>query len=108
MKRREFLAGILGSVGVAIASQALRGLVWAALMPLVGRVIREFILLARLEHRREQQFSELTPREREVLELLAEGLRNQDIAGRLSIPEKTLEHHISSILFKLSCKRTVA
>jgi DNA-binding NarL/FixJ family response regulator len=50
---------------------------------------------------REQRFSELTPREHEVLDLLAEGLRNQDIAGRLSIAEKTVKHHISSILSKL-------
>jgi DNA-binding NarL/FixJ family response regulator len=68
---------------------------------LVGRVIREFTRLAEPDHHPEQRFSELTPREREVLDLLAEGLRNQDIAGRLSIAEKTVKHHISSILSKL-------
>ena len=37
-----------------------------------------------------------TPREREVLDLLAERLRNQDIAARFSIAEKTVKHHIGA------------
>jgi len=44
---------------------------------------------------------ELTPRETEVLRLLAEGLRNRDIAARLYVSEKTVRNYISSILFKL-------
>ena len=68
---------------------------------LVGRVIREFTRIREPDPGRAQRFSELTAREREVLDLLAEGLRNQDIAGRLSIAEKTVKHHISSILSKL-------
>ncbi len=68
---------------------------------LVSRVIREFSRLAEPDHRQAQRFSELTPREHEVLALLAEGLRNQDMADRLSIAEKTVKHHISSILSKL-------
>ena len=68
---------------------------------LVGRVISEFGRLSVPEQRGAERFSELTAREREVLDLLAEGLRNQDIAGRLSIAEKTVKHHISSILSKL-------
>jgi len=67
----------------------------------VGRVIRELTRLREPDQQRAQRFSELTPRELEVLDLLAEGLRNQDIAGRLSIAEKTVKHHISSILSKL-------
>ncbi|HEV2358333.1 MAG TPA: response regulator transcription factor [bacterium] len=68
---------------------------------LVGRVIREFTRVAEPDPERAQRFSELTAREREVLDLLAEGLRNHDIAARLSIAEKTVKHHISSILSKL-------
>ena len=43
----------------------------------------------------------LTARELEVLELLAEGLRNAQIADRLVISEKTAAHHVSAILRKL-------
>lgn len=44
---------------------------------------------------------ELTRREREVLELLADGASNRDIAGRLYISEKTVKNHVTHILQKL-------
>jgi DNA-binding CsgD family transcriptional regulator len=43
----------------------------------------------------------LTTRELEVLALVGEGLRNREIAKRLSLSEKTVEHHVSAILRKL-------
>jgi DNA-binding NarL/FixJ family response regulator len=44
----------------------------------------------------------LTPREREVIHLIAEGMRNSDIAAELHISESTVGHHLSSIYSKLA------
>lgn len=43
----------------------------------------------------------LTGRERDVLRLLKEGMQNKEIAGKLFISAKTVDHHISNILAKL-------
>ncbi|NNC93213.1 MAG: AAA family ATPase [Acidimicrobiia bacterium] len=43
----------------------------------------------------------LTPRQVDVLELLVEGLTNVEIAGRLFVSPKTVDHHVSAILTKL-------
>jgi DNA-binding NarL/FixJ family response regulator len=45
----------------------------------------------------------LTARELEVAALLVEGLRNPQIAERLVLTRKTVEHHVSAVLAKLEC-----
>ncbi len=46
-------------------------------------------------------FASLSPREREVLELITEGLANAEIAGRLGISAKTVRNHVSNLFDKL-------
>ena len=51
--------------------------------------------------REEGPLDELTPREREVLELMAQGLSNKGICEKLVVSPKTVETHVNSIFWKL-------
>ncbi len=52
------------------------------------------------------RLAELTPREREVLELMAEGRSNSGIANRLVVSERAVEKHVSNIFWKLDLPAT--
>ena len=64
-------------------------------------------LLREMSKPRTSPLDELTSREREVLELVASGLGNQEIGDRLGLAEKTIKHHMTNILGKLQVRSRV-
>jgi DNA-binding NarL/FixJ family response regulator len=68
-----------------------------------GECVVDPTIVARLvgRQRRHDPLAELTPREREVLSLIAEGLSNVAIALRLGVTERTVEAHATQIFQKL-------
>jgi DNA-binding NarL/FixJ family response regulator len=61
----------------------------------------EVVAQLMVRRRRDDRLADLTPREREVLAIMAEGRTNAGIASALSITEGAAEKHISSIIAKL-------
>lgn len=74
----------------------------AFLYPSVAKRVVEDFLQRATALEKEQALDGLTEREREVLTLIAEGLTNQEIAGRLFISIKTVQTHRAHILEKLN------
>jgi DNA-binding NarL/FixJ family response regulator len=66
-----------------------------------GIAARAVSYLAGAQQRGPTPFPDLTDREREILDLVAQGLDNLSIAKRLSVSAKTVRNHLSNILTKL-------
>ncbi len=71
-----------------------------------GSLLQPVVTGRLLDHMSREQTSPepLTPREFEVLGLLALGLTNREIAGRLFISERTVKFHVSSLMHKLGAE----
>jgi two-component system, NarL family, response regulator LiaR len=67
---------------------------------IAGRVLQEFER-ERAEESFREQLDRLTPREEEILKLLATGESNREIAARLFISEQTVKNHVAAIFRKL-------
>jgi DNA-binding NarL/FixJ family response regulator len=68
---------------------------------LAARVLQEFQRLTRQQSELQELFSELTPREIDILKGIAAGESNKQIARRLFLSEKTVRNHVSNVLLKL-------
>ena len=80
----------------------------ALLAPSVTRRVVDNLARTRAGTLREEpRLDELTGREREVLELLARGLSNQEIADRLVVEHSTVKTHVKRILMKLGVRDRV-
>jgi DNA-binding NarL/FixJ family response regulator len=80
----------------------------ALLAPTVTRrLIEEFARIGRTRATRPPELDELTPRELEVLRLLARGLSNAEIAGELVLGETTVKTHVTHVLQKLGLRDRV-
>ena len=105
-----------GASGYVLKSSATRDLVAACRAAMrgepfiypkaLGALMREYIESARDGHATRED--PLTPREAEVVKLIAEGFSAKEIASQLIISEKTVERHRSNILEKLELRDRVA
>ena len=66
-----------------------------------GAAIDPEVVSQLLSRRRDSALERLTPREGEVLQVMAQGLNNAGIAARLTVTERAVEKHIRSIFTKL-------
>ena len=99
-------AGALGYVlkdcEISELSAAIRTVFRASTLPVAvarRRIVRDYLALT--GDRPDSAFSVLSAREREVLQMLAEGRSAKDIAGALSVSIKTVETHRKNIMDKL-------
>jgi DNA-binding NarL/FixJ family response regulator len=102
---RELLADGAGGVGYLLKDRVASPteFVEAVRRVAAGGTALDPEAVAQLFGRRgeDERLAELTPREREVLALMAEGRSNAGIAERLVVSERAVEKHVSSILAKL-------
>jgi DNA-binding NarL/FixJ family response regulator len=102
---RELLSSGEGGLGYLLKDRVsdIPGFIEAVRTVAAGGTAMDSDVVAQLlaRHARDDLLGRLTPREREVLALMAEGRANAGIAGRLVVTEKAVSKHINNIFTKL-------
>jgi DNA-binding NarL/FixJ family response regulator len=80
----------------------------AYISPGVAKTVLDGFLERRIQHKSECSREVVSPREREILKLLAEGYQNKKIADLLHISAKTVEKHRANIMQKLDLHNSAA
>jgi two-component system response regulator DevR len=104
-------AVLAGASGYVLKEVRTSGLVDAIEQAAQGRSLINPAVIAQVMNRvregspTDNRLAALTTREREVLELIAEGLSNRQISERMFLAEKTVKNYVSSLLGKLGMER---
>jgi two-component system response regulator DevR len=104
-------AVLAGASGYVLKEVRTSGLVDAIRQVAMGRSLIDPSVIAQVMDRvregspTDTRLAALTQREREVLDLIAEGLTNRQIGERLFLAEKTVKNYVSSLLAKLGMER---
>lgn len=94
--KTEAVEHAISAVKAAAAGEALVDPV------LLSRLLRKMAVERRGRSEAERLVARLTPREQEILQLMADGLRNEAIAERLFLSVRTVQKHVQNILQKLA------
>jgi len=106
-----FEAGAAGYVpldgGLDDLANAIRAALHDELLcsPRIAAALRRRIALSPTERVEPQTHPALTPREREIVDLIDQGLSNKEIARRLSLSVLTVKNHVHNVLEKLQVRR---
>jgi two-component system, NarL family, response regulator DevR len=102
---------LAGASGYVLKEVRTSGLVDAIRQVALGRSLIDPAVIAQVMDRvregspTDSRLSSLTQREREVLDLIADGLTNRQIGERMFLAEKTVKNYVSSLLGKLGMER---
>lgn len=86
-------------------SENLFVIVTGILFLILGIVFSRYFFIHQEEKKRARKKSSLSPQELQVLQLIADGLSNKEIASELFIAESTVKSHVSNVFGKLGARR---